>query len=1191
MTSFKKNLLIGYGVSFFLLLASSIASYLSIRNLLHSSELVRSTNSVIRHLDNTMYNTLSGESSQRGYLLTGDQLFLDPFKSAYDGAKEAITQIESLVVSEPEMIPEVAKLRNYTENRFTILQAVIDKSKITGNMDSVLVEDGRIAMEMLRTQAKKMESQLVNLLNERTQELNRFAATTPVLIIIAAILSMLITIVSFMRVSSDYSQRASMQKALEDKDIAITTRLQMIENIANSIAAGEYHTRVNDEGKDILGSLAGSLNKMASNLETSFKKISEEEWIQNGIARLNEKMIGEKNVEVLGKNIAEFISDFLKTDITAVYFSTDQQNFYLSSGVGVESGHSRKEISLGEGLAGRCAATRKPVFVTDIPRENIVFNFSAGAIAPAELHAYPVFYENILKCIIEIGAVHSLPESTRDFMQQAAFSIGNAIHSARDHKRLQELLEETQAQSEELQAQHEELENINTELEAQSEKLQASEEELRVQQEELQQANQELEERSRLLEERNELIQERNYEIQAKAQALEQSTKYKSEFLANMSHELRTPLNSILLLSRLLTENHDKNLNKEQIEYANVIQASGNGLLTLIDEILDLSKIESGKMDLDYQNVPLENVITGLYDMFQHVAKEKGLDFRITCDECPPTIETDKLRLEQILRNLFANAIKFTSSGYVKGEISATEKEIHFAIMDTGIGIPESKQQTIFEAFQQADGSTRRKFGGTGLGLSISRELARLLGGNITLKSEEGKGSTFTLIIPLKKGGIVQQQEPGKPETHKPAEIAEKDEFIAENIPEPIPDDRKNILAGDKTILIIEDDTAFAKSLQDFSRRKGYKVLCAVRGDEGIQLAKKFRPLGILLDLQLPVKSGWQVMEELKSDPETRPIPVHMMSSLEARKRGISSGAIDFINKPVAFEQMTAVFDKIEHALSRDPKKVLIVEENPKHAEALSYFLGNFNVHTEIKSGIKDSINALGNKDVDCVILDMGVPAINSYATLEAVKKTPGLENLPIIIFTGNNLSGAEEMKIRKYADSIVIKTAHSFQRILDEVSLFLHLVEEDKKKKSPVKKKSSSLKDILKGKTVLIADDDVRNIFSLTRSLESFGMNVISAMDGKDAIRQMEANPGIDVVLMDMMMPEMDGYESTARIRENPKYRHLPIIAVTAKAMTGDREKCINAGASDYITKPVDADQLISLLRVWLYNGNVNDK
>jgi CheY-like chemotaxis protein len=520
-------------------------------------------------------------------------------------------------------------------------------------------------------------------------------------------------------------------------------------------------------------------------------------------------------------------------------------------------------------------------------------------------------------------------------------------------------------------------------------------------------------------------------------------------------------------------------------------------------------------------------------------------------------------------------------------------------VKDTGIGIPEDKQQLIFEAFQQADGSTRRKYGGTGLGLSISRELARLLNGEIELYSRPEQGSEFTLYVPLKKGESVRPVENAiKPKISSPASSQKEENKSGENaqqenlylspvIPQEIPDDRKNIGENDQVILIVEDDTNFARSLLDFTRQKKYKGIVAVRGDQGLELALQYKPIGILLDVQLPVKSGWDVMKDLKSNAATRHIPVHMMSSYEVKNKSISSGAIDFINKPVAFEQIQDIFKRIEHVVNNDSKKVLIVEENAMHAKALAYYLGSFNVSSEIQNSVQDGIKALNNEEVDCVILDMGIPDQKSYETLETVKKSPGLENIPIIIFTGKSLSKAEETRIKQYADSIVIKTAHSYQRILDEVSLFLHLMEENNKPAGPVSryKKLGALNEVLKNKTVLIADDDVRNIFSLTKALENFGMNVLSAIDGKEAFKQLIENPSVDIVLMDMMMPEMDGYETIRRIRENRKYKNLSIIAVTAKAMTGDREKCINAGASDYITKPVDIDQLLSLLRVWLYD------
>ncbi len=707
------------------------------------------------------------------------------------------------------------------------------------------------------------------------------------------------------------------------------------------------------------------------------------------------------------------------------------------------------------------------------------------------------------------------------------------------------------------------------------------------------QSNQELEERSSLLEEKNQLIQERNLDIQQKAEQLEQSTKYKSEFLANMSHELRTPLNSILLLSKLMADNED--LDKEYTEYASVIQSSGQGLLSLIDEILDLSKIEAGKMSLEVADITLDEVVTDMRSLFNPIANDRNLKLEILIREnLPKQISTDKMRLEQILKNLLSNAFKFTTQGKVSLTVSINQsyKTLAFKVSDTGIGIAKEKLNLVFEAFQQADGSTRRKFGGTGLGLSISRELAKLLGGEITLESEEGVGSTFTLTIPVNfadNESFLEEQKTNKEAQDKVLykEILQKpaERYTVEHIPVEVQDDRENIQQGDKVILIIEDDTAFAKTLLDFTRKRDYKGIVAVRGDVGIEMANQYNPLAILLDIQLPVKDGWQVMEELKSNPKTRPIPVHIMSSLSVKRESLLKGAVDFIDKPVALDHMKLIFEKLEDALSRSPKKVLIVEENQQHAKALSFFLSTSNIQTLVVSNVNESIEALQRKEVDCVILDMGIPDRNAYDTLEVIKKSEGLENLPIIIFTGKNLSRGEETRIKQYADSIVLKTAHSYQRILDEAGLFLHLVEEKGKTVMPARDHLGGLNEVLKNKVVLIADDDVRNIFSLTKALEQHKMTILPATDGKEALKVLSENPKVDVVLMDMMMPELDGYQTTTLIREMPAYKNLPILAVTAKAMMGDREKCIAAGASDYISKPVDVDQLISLLRVWLYD------
>lgn len=1195
---FKKNLVISFAISLLLLLASSITSYISIRNLLSSQQLVDHTNAVILKLESTISIMKDAETGQRGFLISGRTEFLAPYNGALDKANRLIDDIESLTADNPAQQQSIIQLRNMVSRRFTLLQGHIDNKKlgIPPNLDEL--QSGRKEMDAIRQVVDQMQQREQALLIGRTGSANKFAGYTSILILIAAILSILVTVASFIRINSDLEKRTALQLELEQKDEDISKRINIIEGLANRISSGDYKIRVDVAGTDALGSVALSLNKMAVSLDRSFSRLEESEWLQTGIASLNEKMIGEKGLDALTYNILEFVTQYTNARVGAFYVLKNDERLGLCASIAIDKDRIKQEISMGEGIAGQSALSGGEILLEQVDSTTLTINYAAGSIQPAAIIAIPVFHEKRIKGVFELASLQAFSPREIEFLKASAFNAGIAIQGAQNHQHLQELLAETQAQSEELQTQHSELENINTELEAQALKLQASEEELKVQQEELQQANQELEERSRLLEERNELILERNLEIQAKAEELATSTRYKSEFLANMSHELRTPLNSILLLSRLMTENHAGNLTDEQVEYATVIQSSGNGLLTLIDEILDLSRIESGKMQLEYNLVGVEDIGNEMKTLFKPLAKDKGIGFEVEADMVAgKMIETDRQRLQQILRNLISNALKFTARGSVTLRISQQGDTIVFAVSDTGIGIAKEKQETVFEAFQQADGSTRRKYGGTGLGLSISRELAKLLGGTISLQSEEGKGSEFVLTLPMQQGAIIQAEhsvpalgdllEQYKTKVLQTTEPANNQAYLAPHIPMAIPDDRNQINAGDKVLLIIEDDTAFARSLLDYSRQQGYKGVVSVRGDEGIALAKQLWPTGILLDVQLPVKSGWEVMEELKSDPATRPIPIHMMSVHEVKTRSISRGAVDFINKPVSLEKLGEVFSKIEEALSRHPKKVLIVEENKKHAQALSYFLERFSIASSISNSINEGMDALNRTEVDCVILDMGIPAQQSYDILENIKKTPGFENLPIIIFTGKNLSHSEELRIKQYADSIVIKTAHSYQRILDEVSLFLHLVEEHKKEGSASRyRKMGEPGEVLKGKTVLVADDDVRNIFSLTKSLEAYGMKVVSAIDGKEALQQLEATPKIDLVLMDMMMPEMDGYESTRQIREIPAFRNLPIIAVTAKAMTGDREKCISAGASDYITKPVDVDQLISLLRVWLYDN-----
>lgn len=1182
-----------------MLVISSVASYYSINNLVRSSKLVTHTNAIIRGLDEVMLLMKDAETGQRGYLLAGDTMFLKPYVDSSVKIDSSLNHVSLLVADNPEKRERVSHLKKYIGSRFNSLEKLIQDKRLNKPVEISDLNVGKAFMDSIRTLVKHMQYLEDQELHTRTKKLNAFSDYTPIIIIFAALLAIFITISFYIKLNSDFKQRMLLQQALLEKDRDITRRIDIIQNLAEKISSGNYSIRINEEEKDGLGILAMSLDKMAQSLEQAFMLLSDKEWLQAGAAGLNEQMVGEKDIPELAYNIVKYLADYTRSQ-TGAFYLLEEETLRLEGSFSLDHTKKRSVLNIGEGLMGQSVLSGKEMML-NIPTGDHYITFATGEIKPQHILAFPIRFENRVIGGVELAGLSEYAAVSRAFLKNASENIGIAINVAQNRNRLEELLGETQAQTEELQVQHSELENLNSELEMHAERLQASEEELKVQQEELMHANQELEERASLLEEKNNVILERNLEIQHKVEELAISTKYKSEFLANMSHELRTPLNSILLLSRLMAENHENTLTEDQIEYAKVIQSSGNGLLELINEILDLSKIEAGKMTLEYEDVEIVDIVSQMRGLFAPLAKEKNLDLIISVDaDVPLNIETDKMRLEQILKNLLSNALKFTAQGQVTLKVFNAEQAanfITFSVADTGLGIPEDKQQLVFEAFQQADGSTKRKYGGTGLGLSISRELVKLLGGEIALKSTLGKGSEFILTVPVSKSDIVPEigilsLNEKRDTAYKEPEIQrlpERPSFVVPLTPQNIPDDREEIVATDKVILIIEDDTAFAKSLLNFARKKGYKGVVAVRGDEGIVLAQQFLPSAILLDIQLPVKDGWEVMEDLKSNPRTRHIPVHIMSSMEVKRESLLKGAVDFINKPFALEQMQDIFRKLEDALTRHPKKVLIVEENPQHAKALAYFLEGANIYSEIRSSVTDGMQALKKEEVDCVIIDMGLPNANGYETLEIVKKNPGWENLPIIIFTGKNLSKTEEQHIRQYADSIVVKTAHSYQRILDEVTLFLHIVETQSAKGDKINvKKQLELNEVLNKKTVLIADDDVRNIFSLTKALELHKMNIISAIDGKEALRKLALNPKVDIVLMDMMMPEMDGYETTMRIRKMPEYKKLPILALTAKAMMGDRDKCIQAGASDYISKPVDIDQLISLLRVWLYDKSM---
>jgi CheY-like chemotaxis protein len=1185
-----RNLQIIFSISILLLVVGLIASINNNSKQTETAKLVNHTNEVIIKTESILSFMKDAETSQRGYLLTQDPEFLKNYTISKGDLLTTLQNIKILTADNPQQQINYITLKKLIDAKYFQLEKSINQQQQPAKDYSTKekienIKTGKKIMDEIRKQVNLMKSEEHLLLQKRTNKFEQYTSYSPALIITTGVLAILIIILAYFKIKNDVKTRITLQEQLENKLVNTAQRINAIENVAAQIAINNFSAKSMDESDDELGKIGIALNSMRDSLEKNFTELENRLWLEKNAVGLNDIMRGEKDVLKLAENIVNYISNIMDAPLATIYIINKNNEYKLANSYGAKN--IQRTVKYGEGTLGQVLKSQKIKILEDIPVEYLTINSSLVIAKPLSIIALPFIYGNNSIGVLEIALLKKPTELEILFFNQNTEAISIAINAALDYERLQELLEETQAQGEELQAQHSEMENINAELETQTQKLQASEEELRVQQEELQQTNEELEERSSLLE-------ERNIEIQQKAKELALSTRYKSEFLANMSHELRTPLNSILLLSRLLSDNNERNLNIDQIEYAKVIQSSGNGLLTLIDEILDLSKIESGKMDIEYDKVAIEEIVDDMKALFVPIAKEKKIEFTVQVDKTVPlSIETDKLKLEQIIKNFLSNSFKFTSKGEVNFIITTSplnEKILCFKIKDTGIGIPLDKQHLIFEAFQQADGSTKRKYGGTGLGLSISRELTKLLKGEIKLTSKLNEGSEFALYIPIVKADVNQtlitHPTPTAINTTEENVAERSTEYISSFIPESVDDDRTTITAEDKCILIVEDDIQFAKSLLEYTRKKGYKGIVSVRGDEALPLAKKFAPIGILLDIQLPIKSGWEVMDELKGDVQTRHIPVHIMSSHKKKKESLLKGAVDFIEKPFAFEQMKEVFEKIEQVLNKDPKKVLIIEDNNKHAQALSYFLSTYNINTDVKNNLKESVVALKNNELDCVILDMGMPGNIAYEVLEEAKQNANFENLPIIVFTGKSLSLTEEKRIKQYADSIIVKTAHSYQRMLDEVSLFLHLVEDQKMITAKNNyKKSGALSDVLKNKTVLIADDDVRNVFSLSKALETIQLNVITSVDGKEALQKLKENPSIDIILLDMMMPEMDGYETAKKIRENPKWKSLPVIAVTAKAMSGDREKCIEAGASDYITKPVDIDQLLSLLRVWLYD------
>jgi hypothetical protein len=1021
-------------------------------------------------------------------------------------------------------------------------------------------------------------------------------------------------------------------KALTDNVNAMANSLTMqvraIADVATAVTKGDLTRTIMVDAKGELDELKRNMNQMISNLKETTEKNADQDWLKTNLAKFSRMMQGQKDLDSVARLIMSELTPLIGANHGA-FFIADQDEGEELRLIASYAYRNRKHVSnrfrRGEGLVGQAALEKEPILLTNVPPDYIQISSGLGEAPPRNILVLPILFEGSIKAVVELASFRDFSAIHQLFLDQLAESVGVVINMISANMRTEELLEqsqklteELQSQSQELKAQQEELRRTNSELESQARTLKASEEALREQQEELQQVNEELEEKASLLAERNRQVEQKNEEVEAARLALEEkaeqlavSSKYKSEFLANMSHELRTPLNSLLILAKLLSENEGGHLTEQQVEYARTILGAGSDLLTLINDVLDLSKIEAGKMELEKTEVMLTDVREFVKRSFTPVAEDKGVVLQIELQPgVPDTIETDGKRLQQVIKNLLSNAFKFTASGSVKltvrvaeggrrfasETLNEAEQVIAFAVTDTGIGIPADKQRIIFEAFQQADGTTSRKYGGTGLGLSISREIATLLGGEIKVESKEGEGSTFTLFLPRDYPGDIVRAEPeaagagdeatAPVRTQRPAPPRRRRGGPRPTPSEPaVRDDRSSVEDVDRTVLIIENDPHFARVLLDMAREKGFKGLVALDGESGLEMANDYIPDAITLDIDLPGMDGWTVLDRLKHRAATRHIPVHIISGIEQRQRGLKQGAVSYLEKPVSKDALDNSFDAISRFLDEPVRRLLVVENDEVQRQSIIELVGDDDVEIVAVASAEDALARLAERHFDCMVLDLGLEDMSGFTLLERIKGDPQVQELPVIIYTGKELEPAEETRLRRYAETIIVKDAKSPERLLEETALFLHRVEARlPEPKRRMLERLHSADTTFAGKRIMIVDDDVRNVFSLTSLLETHGMSVIFAENGKEALSMLEANPDVNLVLMDVMMPELDGYETTRAIRAQEAFRSLPIIAVTAKAMKGDREKTLAAGASDYITKPVDTEQLLSLMRVWLY-------
>jgi len=1156
----KRNLSLPLSIGVF----SAIFFIAIIYYLLRVTQWVEHTDRVISEANANFRLVVDLETGMRGYLLSGNTSFLQPYERALPAVEPQLDELKTLVSDSAVQIRRLERIEAVHREWRQYASQVIDARRLGGDFQAALSDgQGKNRIDSIRRDYTDFIAYEEQMRAERTETASRM---TVVFVAAFLIVSLLLSgIMAF------FGRRELMRLS------ATYTRL---------------------------------LDQQAEHTDN----LERQSWFRSGQNQLSEAVIGQTTLAPLGQSILQFLARYLGAVAGALYIRLDDGTLERVADYALddEGRRRRQRLAPGEGLAGQAVLEGRLVALDPLPVDYLKVNSALGERQASAALIVPIENDGRVNGVVELGFLRALRPQDEELLTLIADSIGSSVEAARYRQRLQQVLAETQQLNEELQVQQEELRTANEELEEQSQALKESQVHLEQQQAELEQTNERLSEQAQelllqrdVLDDRNNRLNEAQQLLEDRARELERASQYKSEFLANMSHELRTPLNSSLILSKLLADNPAGNLSAEQVRYAESIYSAGNDLLTLINDILDISKVEAGMLEIRPEQLSVRRLVEALKTAFEPVAQNKGVGFVVELDaQMPPTFFSDRQRVEQILKNLLSNAFKFTEHGQVTLRLSLDEGQPSFAVSDTGIGIATEQQELIFEAFRQADGAITRRYGGTGLGLSISRDLALLLGGTLSVTSQPGEGSTFTLRLPLEYQEAAASSLPVTPvsasavaaapvaaptslatlaATPRPPAAPPVTEAAAP-VGAAFADDRDSWPYPDRRVLVIEDEVPFAQILFDLAHELKYSCLVAHRAEEGFAVALEYRPDAILLDMGLPDHSGLTVLERLKENPLTRHIPVHVVSASDRIETAMHMGAVGYAIKPTTRDELREAFTRLEAKFAAGIKRVLLVEDDALQRDSIAKLIGDVDVEiTAVEMG-SQALELLRNEVYDCMVIDLKLPDMEGGELLERMASEDICSFPPVIVYTGRSLSRDEEATLLKYSRSIIIKGARSPERLLDEVTLFLHKIEADMPlDRQRMLESARSREKAFDGRTLLLVDDDVRNIFALTSALEQKGAKVEIARNGLEALEKLDNSDTIDLVLMDIMMPMMDGYEAMREIRKRPHMKKLPIIAITAKAMKDDQERCLAAGASDYLAKPIDLDRLFSLIRVWM--------